>query len=101
MVGDRFNMGACAIVEYEGITILLTSVKTPPMDLGQWLHVGLDPSQFSFIGVKAAVAHQRAWDPISKGNVWVSTPGPCASDLNQLPYQQLRRPVFPLDTIDS
>ncbi len=100
MVGDRFNMGDCGIVEYEGITILLTSVKTPPMDLGQWLHVGLDPSQFSFVGVKAAVSHQRAWDPISKGNVWVSTPGPCSSDLHQLPYRKLRRPVFPLDAID-
>ena len=101
MVGDRFNMGDCAIVEYRGITILLTSVKTPPMDLGQWLHVGLDPAQFSFVGVKAAVAHRRAWDPISKGNVWVSTPGPCSSDLSQLPYRKLRRPVFPLDPIDS
>ena len=101
MVGDRFNMGDCAIVEYKGITILLTSVKTPPMDLGQWLHVGLDPSQFSFVGVKAAVAHRRAWDPVSKGNVWVSTPGPCSSDLKQLPYKKLRRPVFPLDAIDS
>ena len=101
MVGDRFNMGDCAIVEYRGITILLTSVKTPPMDLGQWLHVGLDPAQFSFVAVKAAVAHRRAWDPISKGNVWVSTPGPCSSDLSHLPYRKLRRPVFPLDAFDS
>ncbi len=101
MVGDRFDMGDCAIVAYEGITILLTSVKTPPMDLGQWLHVGIDPALFSFVGVKAAVAHRRAWDPISKGNVWVSTPGPCSSDLNQLPYEKLRRPIFPLDVIDS
>ncbi len=101
MVGDRFNMGDCAVVEYEGLTILLTSVKTPPMDLGQWLQVGLDPSKFSFVGVKAAVAHQRAWDPISKGNVWVSTPGPCSSDLIQLPYRKLRRPVYPLDVIES
>ena len=100
MVGDRFDMGDCAVVQYEGITILLTSIKTPPMDLGQWLHVGIDPSQFSFVGVKAAVAHRRAWDPISKGNVWVSTPGPCSSDLCQLPYRKIRRPVFPLDPIE-
>jgi len=100
MVGDRFDMGDCAVVQYEGITILLTSIKTPPMDLGQWLHVGIDPSQFSFVGVKAAVAHRRAWDPISKGNVWVSTPGPCSSDLCQLPYKKIRRPVFPLDPIE-
>lgn len=101
MVGDRFNMGDCAVVEYAGITILLTSVKTPPMDLGQWLHVGLDPSKFSYVGVKAAVSHQRAWDPISRGNIWVSTPGPCSSDLRSLPYRKLRRPVFPLDDINT
>jgi len=99
MVGSRFDMGRCAVVECQGITILLTSNRTPPMDLGQWYHVGIDPAQFSFVGVKAAVAHRRAWDTISKGNVWVSTPGPCSSDLKELPYRNIRRPIFPLDSI--
>lgn len=99
MVGSRFDMGRCAVVECQGITILLTSNRTPPMDLGQWYHVGIDPAQFSFVGVKAAVAHRRAWDTISKGNVWVSTPGPCSSDLKQLPYRNIRRPIFPLDSV--
>lgn len=99
MVGSRFDMGRCAVVECDGITILLTSNRTPPMDLGQWYHVGIDPAQYSFVGVKAAVAHRRAWDAISKGNVWVSTPGPCASDLKQLPYCNIRRPIFPLDSM--
>lgn len=99
MVGDHFDMGDCAVVQHAGITILLTSVKTPPMDLGQWLHVGLDPRKFSYVGVKAAVAHRRAWDPISRGNLWVSTPGPCSSDLTQLPYRKLRRPIYPLDPL--
>ncbi len=101
MAGDRFDMGDCAVVRHKGITILLTSRKTPPMDLGQWKHVGIDPADFSFVGVKAAVAHRRAWDPISKGNVWVSTPGPCSSDLLHLPFRQLRRPVYPLDPLPA
>ncbi len=99
MVGSRFDMGRCAVVECQGITILLTSNRTPPMDLGQWYHVGIDPALFSFVGVKAAVAHRRAWDTISKGNVWVSTPGPCSSDLKRLPYRHIRRPIFPLDSL--
>lgn len=99
MVGSRFDMGRCAVVECQGITILLTSNRTPPMDLGQWYHVGIDPALFSFVGVKAAVAHRRAWDTISKGNVWVSTPGPCSSDLKRLPYRNIRRPIFPLDPL--
>lgn len=99
MVGDFFDMGDCAIVRHGEMTILLTSVKTPPMDLGQWKHVGIDPAQFSFVGVKAAVSHRRAWDPISLGNIWVATPGPCSSSLLEFPFEEVRRPIFPLDSI--
>jgi microcystin degradation protein MlrC len=35
MSGDRFEMGPCAVVRHGGLTILLTSRKTPPFDLGQ------------------------------------------------------------------
>ena len=79
------------------LTILLTSRKTPPFDLGQWRSQGLEPKGFSVIGVKAAVAHRRAYDPIAATSFTVRTPGPCTSDPTALPYQRLRRPIFPLD----
>ncbi len=97
MAGDSFDMGACAVVRHAEVTLLLTSRKTPPFDLGQWRSQGLEPSTFSFIGVKAAVAHRRAYDPIAARMLWVSTPGPCTSDVRALPYRHLRRPIFPLD----
>lgn len=97
MCGDHFDMGPCAVVRHRGITLLLTSIKTPPFDLGQWRSQGLEPSTFSFIGVKAAVAHRRAYDGIAARMLWVDTPGPCSSHLRSLPYQRLRRPVWPLD----
>ncbi|MEW6306213.1 MAG: M81 family metallopeptidase [Verrucomicrobiota bacterium] len=99
MSGDTFDMGHCAVVQYEGITILLTSNKTPPFDLGQWRSQGLEPKDFSVIAVKAAVAHRRAYDPIAAHMFWVDTPGPCTSNLKALPYQNVRRPIYPLDEI--
>ncbi|MBL8815555.1 MAG: M81 family metallopeptidase [Planctomyces sp.] len=101
MVGDRFDMGPCAVVQADGITILLTTIRTPPMDLGQWMHAGFDPSRFSYVGVKAAVAHRKAWDPISRGNLWVGTSGPCSSNLREFPFTRIRRPIYPLDSIAS
>lgn len=98
MAGDAFDMGPCAVVRHAQVTILLTSRKTPPFDLGQWRSQGLEPREFSFIGVKAAVAHRRAYDPIAARMVWVDTPGPCTSNVRSLPYRRVRRPVFPLDT---
>ena len=47
--------------------------------------------------VKAAVAHRRAYDKIAAGSYTVTTAGPCTSDLTQLPYRRIRRPIFPLD----
>ena len=97
MSGDSFDMGPCAVVRHAGLLILLTSRKTAPFDLGQWRSQGIDPGKLSVIGVKAAVAHRRAYDPIAARSYWVDTPGPCTSNLRALPFQRVRRPVFPLD----
>lgn len=114
MCGDTFDMGRCAIVrrrvrqnagsesphsvECAYITLLLTSIKTPPFDLGQWRSQGIEPTQLSVIAVKAAVAHRRAYDPIAARMFWVDTPGPCSSNLKTLPYKHIRRPIYPLDS---
>jgi microcystin degradation protein MlrC len=99
MVGKQIEMGPCALVRHEGITILLTSRKTPPFDLGQWRSQGVDPEDLGVIGVKAAVAHRQAYDPIATASYTVETPGPCTSNLSLLPYRRLRRPIFPLDSV--
>ncbi len=97
MSGDSFDMGQCAVVRHGGLTILLTSNRTPPFDLGQWRSQGIEPEKLSVIVVKAAVAHRRAYDPIAARMFWVDTPGPCTSNLRMLPYQKIQRPIFPLD----
>jgi microcystin degradation protein MlrC len=99
MSGDRFDMGPCAVVRHGGLTILLTSRKTPPFDLGQWRSQEIEPTAFSVIAVKAAVAHRRAYDPIAARMWWVDTPGPCTSNLRALPYRRIHRPIFPLDDV--
>lgn len=87
MSGDFFDMGPCAVVQHGGVKILLTSIKTPPFDLGQWRSQGIEPTGLSFIGVKAAVAHRRAYDPIAARMLWVDTPGPCSSDLTRFHFK--------------
>jgi microcystin degradation protein MlrC len=99
--GAAFDMGPCAVVRTRGVTVLLTSRKTPPFDLGQYRSQGIDPKEFSWIGVKAAVGHRQAYDSIAAASYYVDTPGPCSSNLNQLPYKHLRRPVYPLDPIEA
>ena len=95
--GDYFEMGECAVVRSGKVTLLLTSRPTPPMDLAQWTSQGIAPGDFSYLGVKAAVAHRGAYEPIAARLLWADTPGPCTSRLDTLRFAHVRRPVFPLD----
>ncbi len=97
MCGERIDMGPCAVVRCGGVRVLLTSRKTPPFDLGQLRSQGIIPETLNVIGIKAAVAHRRAYDPIAKHSHTVNTLGPCTSDLRLLPFQNVRHPIFPLD----
>ncbi len=101
MSGIRFEMGPCAVIRSDGVTILLTSRKTPPFDLGQFRSQGLDPAAFAVVGVKAAVAHKRAYDKIAQASHYVDTPGPCTGNLGSLPWTKLRRPVWPVDAVET
>jgi microcystin degradation protein MlrC len=97
MGGIHIDMGPSAVLQTNGIEILLTTKPTPPFDLGQLRSQGIIPENKAFIVVKAAVGHKQAYDPITKHTVFVETPGPCPTDLSRLPFQKLKRPIFPLD----
>ena len=96
-VGIHVDMGPSAVVRHGNVTILLTTLKTPPFDLGQLRSQGIEPETCSVVNIKAAVAHRRTWDPITAHSYTVDTPGPCSSDVTRLPFQNVVRPVFPLD----
>jgi len=97
MCGSHVNMGPSAVVRHRGILILLNSLKLPPFDLGQWRSQGINPESLRVVGVKAAVAHRRAYDPITRASYTVDTPGPCSSNLRSFPFRKIRRPIYPLD----
>jgi len=99
-LGKIIHMGPSAVVRHRGLTILLTSKKLPPFDLGQWRSQGVNPEELSMIGIKAAVGHRIAYGKIASAEFTVNTSGPCTSDLTRLPYTKLRRPVFPLDRLE-
>ncbi|WP_029074760.1 M81 family metallopeptidase [Kaistia adipata] len=96
MQGVHISMGPSIVLEAAGIQILVNSRKTPPFDLGQLRSQGIIPEALKAIGVKAAVAHRRAYDPITAKSFTVATSGPCTSVLTSLPYRRLRSPVFPV-----
>ncbi len=95
--GRTVEMGSCAVVCTEGVTMLLTSRRTPPLDLGQWRSQGVNPEGLFAIGLKAAVEHRPAYEPIAKTSYIIDSPGTCAENFERLPFERVSRPVYPLD----
>ncbi len=99
MLGKEIAMGPSTLLDCDGIFILLTSKAIPPFDLGQWKHMEINPAKLRAIGIKAAIGHKQAYDPIAKASYTVDTPGVCSSDLRSLPFKKIRRPVYPLNLV--
>lgn len=96
MLGTHAEMGPCAVIANEQATILLSSRKMPPMDLGQLHSQGIRPEDASYVVVKAAVSHRDAYEPISRASFNVDSAGLCTSNLTRLPYRKLEGKIIAL-----
>lgn len=89
MLGTEAEMGPCAVIGNVQATILLSSRKMPPMDLGQLHSQGIRPEDAAYVVVKAAVSHRDAYGPIARASFNVDSAGLCTSNLTRLPYRKL------------
>ena len=77
--------------------IKLTERKLPMWNLQQLRSCGVEPSEQRIIVCKGAIAHRAAYAPIAERMIEVETPGSCSGDVRRFPYQNIRRPLFPID----
>nr|WP_306220210.1 MlrC C-terminal domain-containing protein [Cohnella sp. WQ 127256] len=97
MTGHRADMGRTAVVECGLLTLVLTEKRTAPWDLGHIRSVGLWPEDYKIIVAKSAIAWQTAFEAFVKKVINVDSPGCCSSNLQHFMYQNVVRPVYPLD----
>lgn len=99
--GVPADMGPTVVVRVDGVNLILTSHKFAPGDLQQLRSVGIIPEQQKILVVKAAVRWRGGYGPITKHEILVDTPGLGAVDLSRFNFCHLRRPIFPLDQLES
>ncbi|MEL6962696.1 MAG: M81 family metallopeptidase [Pseudomonadota bacterium] len=100
MTGYETSMGRTAVIQADGVKIVLTSLRTMPFDAGQLTSVGIDPAHQRIIVAKSAIAWQAAYAAIAKRAMTVDTPGIATSNLARLLYRRRRKPLYPLDRQD-
>lgn len=95
--GTAGNMGRTAVVQIGGIEIILTERRIQPYDAQVLRSVGIEPKARKLIALKSAVHFRADYTPIAHQILDVDTPGVHSPNLFNYDYQQLRRPIYPLD----
>ena len=95
----EFDQGRTAILSTEdGLTVMVTSRRTPPFSLGQITAFGLDPKRYQIIVAKGVNAPLAAYQEVCPNFIRVNTRGVTVADMTQLPYQHRRQPMFPFES---
>jgi microcystin degradation protein MlrC len=98
MTGYVTAMGRTAVVDVDGIALVLTSLRTMPFDAGQLRSLAIEPVQQRIIVVKSAVAWRAAFGDVARRAIVVDTPGVCASNLGRFAYLRRPQPLYPFES---
>ncbi|CAN5456029.1 M81 family metallopeptidase [soil metagenome] len=95
--GTPTLMGDCALVDCNGIQILLVSLRQQAIGTDLFTNIGCDLAAMKLIVVKSSQHFHAAFSKVAKHVVYGGAPGAVTLDLKTLPYKKIRRPKWPID----
>jgi microcystin degradation protein MlrC len=91
------RLGPTAVLDVDGVKVILISLRWQTLDPEMLRFVGIDPTEEKIVVVKSTIHYRAAFEPIAREIVEVDAPGLSSSNLARFAFTRLRRPIFPLD----
>jgi microcystin degradation protein MlrC len=95
--GVEVSTGPTAVLEVEGLRIVVVSKHHEPWDLGIFTSVGIEPQHCRYLLLKSRIHYRAGFAPLAKATITCDGEGVTTSDNSQLKFENIRRPIFPLD----
>src|SRR5260370_37716564 len=95
--GVLTDMGPSVVIDTDKVEIALISRHVEPSDLNCLLALGIDPLQKRYVMLKSRIHWRAGMGPMAKAVVECAGMGVCTSDYSQLTFNNVRRPLYPLD----
>jgi microcystin degradation protein MlrC len=95
--GDIWSSGRTAVLEVDGITLVVSSRAVSLYDRSLFLAHGQDPTRFDAVVVKSPHCQERFFKAWAARLVNVDAPGATSANLRSLGHTRCLRPIFPLD----
>lgn len=101
LAGTPTLMGDCALVEANGIEIVLISQRKQVMNTDLFTQLGCDIARKQCIVVKSSQHFYASFSQVAKHVIYAAAPGAVTLDLSTLPYQKIQRPKWPIDAMPA
>jgi microcystin degradation protein MlrC len=95
--GVAMDMGAAVVLDTGAAEIVLISRHVEPSDLNCLASLGIDPMQKRYVMLKSRIHWRAGLGKLAKAVVECAGVGVCTSDYGQLQFNNVRRPIYPLD----
>jgi microcystin degradation protein MlrC len=89
-LGSRMQLGPMALLEHEGVRVIVSSHKQQAADRSMFRHLGIEPERQKILVLKSSVHFRADFQEIAEEILVVASPGPSPADHLQLPYRHLR-----------
>lgn len=97
LAGTPMSLGDCALVEADGIEIVLITLRNQAMGTDMFTQLGVDLASKKMVVVKSTQHFYASFSAIAGKVLFVDAPGSAAMDLRRLEYRKVQRPKWPLD----
>ncbi|MDE0531522.1 MAG: M81 family metallopeptidase [Albidovulum sp.] len=91
------SLGDVAVVKVEGIEVMLTTRRVNVFSPSIFESHGISFADKQVVSIKNLYKHRDIFQPITRGQLFVATPGTSNPDWKSLPFERLPRPIWPLD----
>ncbi len=91
--GNPGNLGPCALIDIDGVRVMVVSHKVQALDQAILRHVGVEPSECPILVLKSSVHFRADFAPIAEKIIVGIAPGPVVADPAILNFRYVRPEV--------
>jgi microcystin degradation protein MlrC len=91
--GNPGNLGPCALIDIDGVRVMVVSHKVQALDQAILRHVGVEPAECPILVLKSSVHFRADFAPIAESIIVGIAPGPVVADPAILNFRYVRPEV--------
>lgn len=96
LAGTTTPLGDCALIDIQGVEVVLSSVRCQGLDIDLFTQLGCDPRGKRIVVVKSSQHFHASFSRIAAKVIYVDSPGALCTDLALLPYRKIALPKWPV-----